>query len=71
MPVKRPTTMPLAMPTPHKFMAYQDNTKDSTSKLHRIYMLVKLKMRSMKLKFQSKIYIYDIVERSPQQHFER
>jgi len=63
--------MPLAMPTPHKFMPYQDNTKDSASKLHRIYMLVELKMINMNIKFQSRIYIYDIAKKSPQQHFER
>jgi hypothetical protein len=71
MPIKKPATMPLAMPTPHKLMAYQDSIKDSASKLHRIYMLTKLKMRSTKLKFQSRIYICDIAEKSPQQHFER
>jgi hypothetical protein len=71
MPAKRPAMMLLAVPTPHKPVTYHDSTKDSASKLHRIYMLTKLKMRSMKLKFQSRIYILEIAEKSPQQHFER
>jgi hypothetical protein len=52
-------------------VAYHDSIKDSASNLHRIYMLTRLKMRSMKLKFQSRIYICEIAEISPQQHFER
>jgi hypothetical protein len=37
MPAKRPATMPLAVPTPDKPVAYPNSTKDSASKLHRIH----------------------------------